>query len=204
MGGIRPQATCHPDRPHNSKGLCKSCYDKEHRKKPHIIEKSKSQEVLAYQRAWAKSSKRKEYARLYYKNKDKDLIKAYKKSPKGIATRRAYDKKKRKEDLQFKLANNIRSRLYHATVGNTKAGSAVRDLGCTVEFLKAYLESLFQCGMSWDNYGPKGWHIDHIKQLIHFDLTNRDEFLKACHYTNLQPMWYKENCSKNLRRQKHE
>ena len=79
---------------------------------------------------------------------------------------------------------------------NAKAGSAVRDLGCTIPELKAHLEAQFQPGMTWDNWSLKGWHIDHIKPLTSFDLTNREQFLQACHYTNLQPLWASENLSK--------
>lgn len=80
---------------------------------------------------------------------------------------------------------------------NAKSGSAVRDLGCSVDFLKTYLESLFQSGMSWDNWTLNGWHIDHISPLSSFNLSNRDELLKACHYTNLQPLWAKDNLAKS-------
>lgn len=82
--------------------------------------------------------------------------------------------------------------------GKTKAGSSVKDLGCSIEFLKQYLESKFKSKMSWKNYGKK-WHVDHIKPLALFDLTKRRQFLKACHYTNLQPMWAKDNISKGNR-----
>jgi hypothetical protein len=50
--------------------------------------------------------------------------------------------------------------------------------------------------MSWSNWSLKGWHIDHIKALSKFDLTNREQLLEACHYTNLQPLWAAENMSK--------
>jgi hypothetical protein len=63
--------------------------------------------------------------------------------------------------------------------------------------LRARLEVKFQQGMSWDNYGQ--WHIDHIKPLAKFDLTDRTQFLAACHYTNLQPLWAEDNLSKGAR-----
>jgi hypothetical protein len=48
--------------------------------------------------------------------------------------------------------------------------------------------------MTWDNWTTDGWHIDHIKPLASsFDLTDRKQFLEACHYTNLQPLWAKDN-----------
>jgi len=102
-----------------------------------------------------------------------------------------------KIDINFKLAHNLRSRLRKAIHNNQKSGSAVRDLGCSVPELKLRLESMFQPGMSWENYNFYGWHIDHIIPLSSFNLQNREEFLKACHYTNLQPLWAEENLKKN-------
>jgi hypothetical protein len=87
--------------------------------------------------------------------------------------------------------------LTHAVRNNQKAGSAVKDLGCSVDELKLYLSSKFADHMSWDNYGE--WHIDHIVPLSSFDLTNREELLKACHYTNLQPLWAKDNLKKGAK-----
>lgn len=108
-------------------------------------------------------------------------------------------RKRRNIDIQFKLSKSLRSRLKSAIKYNQKVGSAVRDLGCSIEDLKKYLESSFQPGMTWDNYGQFGWHIDHIKPLYGFDLTNREQLLEACHYTNLQPLWWRENLSKGAR-----
>jgi hypothetical protein len=104
---------------------------------------------------------------------------------------------KNKTNTHYKIANNLRVRLRMALHGNYKSGSAVRDLGCSIDEFKQFLESQFKLGMSWENYGVNGWHIDHIKALSNFDLTKREEILEACHYTNLQPLWAKENRSKS-------
>jgi hypothetical protein len=110
---------------------------------------------------------------------------------------KAYFNNRLKTDVQFKLTHNLRARLNSAIKGNYKVGSAVKDLGCSVEVLKSYLESKFQSGMTWDNWALDGWHIDHIKPLASFDLKNREQLLEACHYTNLQPLWAKDNLIKS-------
>ena len=107
-----------------------------------------------------------------------------------------YRSNRMRTDLNFKLSNILRSRLYRPLKGGAKGGSAVRDLGCSIEFLKTYLESKFKPDMTWENWSKTGWHIDHIIPLSSFDLTKRRQFLKACHYTNLQPLWAGENLIK--------
>jgi hypothetical protein len=108
-----------------------------------------------------------------------------------------YVKNRRKNDIQFRLQTNLRSRLRRAIKINQKAGSAIKDLGCTIPELKTYIENQFQPGMTWDNYGRSGWHIDHRLALANFDLTDKNQFLRACNYTNLQPMWAMENIRKS-------
>lgn len=103
------------------------------------------------------------------------------------------------KQLYYKIAGNLRTRLYLALKNNYKKGSAISDLGCSIEELKSYLESKFQPGMTWDNYGRTGWHIDHIIPLASFDLTNKEELLKACYYTNLQPLWAEQNLKKGVK-----
>lgn len=85
----------------------------------------------------------------------------------------------------------------YAIKGNSKNGSAVRDLGCSIEELKTYLESKWQPGMNWDNWSKDGWHIDHIRPLASFDLSDPEQLRQACHYTNLQPLWAEDNFKKS-------
>jgi hypothetical protein len=102
-----------------------------------------------------------------------------------------------KEDTNFKLKLNLGKRLCIAIKGNEQRGSAIDNLGCSIEFLKTYLESKFTQDMSWENWGYRGWHIDHIKPLCSFDLANKDQLKLSCHYTNLQPLWALDNQRKS-------
>ncbi len=96
---------------------------------------------------------------------------------------------RRQTNLSARLANQLRCRLNMAIRGNAnRAGSAVKDLGCSTEALRCHLESQFVFGMTWENWGIE-WEVDHIKPLGLFDLTDRQQFLEACHYTNLQPLF---------------
>ena len=72
-------------------------------------------------------------------------------------------------------------------------------IGCSIEFLIKHLSIQFTQGMSWANYGKYGWEVDHITPLSHFDLTDPVQLEKAAHFSNLQPLWQKENCSKGNR-----
>jgi len=63
--------------------------------------------------------------------------------------------------------------------------------------LRLHLERQFKDGISWDNYGE--WHIDHIRPCAKFDLSKPEEQRACFHYTNLQPLWEKENVSKGAR-----
>lgn len=102
---------------------------------------------------------------------------------------------KRWEDkLPTRLANNLRRRVYKALKGFNKAAHTMELLGCSIEYLKEHLEKQFKSGMSWDNYGE--WHVDHIRPLTSFDLTDAEQQGIACNYKNLQPLWARDNLSK--------
>lgn len=144
-----------------------------------------------YSRAWRKKNYEKSVQYQHeYRLKTKEKQKEYNK--------RAYERRKLRyaNDINFKLASRLRNRLNMALRKDSKAGSAVSDLGCSIDNLKKHLESKFQPGMTWDNWTVDGWHIDHIIPLSSFNLTDPVEFKKACHYTNLQPLWWKQNLDK--------
>jgi hypothetical protein len=105
----------------------------------------------------------------------------------------------RKRNPAAQLASDLRGRLNGALKNQWKRGSAVRLLGCSIPELMAHLESLFKPGMTWDNRGKYGWHIDHIVPLAVLDLTDPCELARGCHYTNLQPLWAAENLTKGMR-----
>lgn len=105
------------------------------------------------------------------------------------------NKNRIESDIGFRLAARLRSRLGSAIRNKEKVGSFVRDLGCSIDELKKHLESKFQPGMTWETWGRgRGkWNIDHIVPLAAFDLTNRQHFVLACYYLNLQPLWFIDN-----------
>jgi hypothetical protein len=136
-------------------------------------------------------SLRKEYAKTYYqKNKEQRLeyTKTYKSKPEN-KERQCYLKKvKKQKDINFKLHENLRSRLSNALKGRVK-NSTIEELGCSIEEFKIHLEKQFDENMNWENYGPY-WEIDHIQPL-----SKGGSF----HYTNTQPMHFSENRSKGNR-----
>jgi hypothetical protein len=70
-------------------------------------------------------------------------------------------------------------------------------LGADIETVRKHIESLFVDGMTWDNHGNHGWHLDHIIPCAAFDLTKKEEQLKCFHYKNIQPLWAKDNLVKS-------
>lgn len=98
-----------------------------------------------------------------------------------------------KNDGLYRLDKCIRSLIYRSLRGH-KLKKTTEYLGCSIPELKKHLESQFQEGMSWDNYGRNGWHIDHI--VPSSSASTEEELIKLQHYSNLQPLWETENLKK--------
>lgn len=106
-----------------------------------------------------------------------------------------------KQRINAKIARNLRTRFWIALNGKSKMASAVLDLGITVDSFKEHFKTLFYDNvdtgevMTWDNYGK--WEIDHHRPLSDFDLSIPEQQREACNYTNLRPLWKKDNRKKS-------
>ena len=111
---------------------------------------------------------------------------------------REYQRDRLKNDINYKISSYARNRVRSALKSgdSSKTKNTFDLIGCSVDFLKDYLESKFTKGMTWENYGYYGWHIDHIKPCSSFDLTTEEQQRECFCYTNLQPLWWGDNLSK--------
>ena len=119
----------------------------------------------------------------------------YKQRPECKKKRNAHIKKRYHSDPQFKLAKNLRTRIWFALKGKNKSARTMKLVGCSIPHLMDHMEKQFQPGMTWENQGK--WHVDHMMPCASFDLMDPEQQRRCFHYTNLQPMWGKENMSKN-------
>ncbi len=106
---------------------------------------------------------------------------------------------KKMEDPSFRISTNIGRALRSALPLGEKAGRRTFEiLGYSKEDLMCHLEKQFQPGMTWENYGLRGWHIDHIKPKVLFQFSSTDDaaFKECWALENLQPLWAKDNLKK--------
>lgn len=125
----------------------------------------------------------------------------YRTVERDVAQKRLYQQKyeyeQRKTNPQFKLRSKIRKGTRDAFVNyvKTKKNVHIKLLGCMSEDFYHHIKSMFEEGMKDENYGEH-WQMDHILPLSKFDLTNAEEFLEACHWSNIQPLTVYDNLSK--------
>lgn len=180
--------------------VCKSEYSKLHNAKPDVKHNNKSNKRQYYIN---NMEKEREYRVVHSVHIKHIQAQWYQNNKVELSKHRyLYCKERLSFDLNFKLTKYLRTRLNYAVKNNQKVGSAVDDLGCSIDKFKIHLQLKFHRNsrgnheyMTWDNYGE--WHIDHIKPLSKFDLTNKVQFLEAAHFTNLQPLWAIDNMIKS-------
>lgn len=99
-----------------------------------------------------------------------------------------------KHKPEKRITENLRRRTRAVLAGINKSAATLDLIGCSAKQLKEYIESKFLYGMSWENYGE--WHIDHIIPCTSFNLNEESEQRRCFHYSNLQPLWAKDNLRK--------
>jgi hypothetical protein len=106
-----------------------------------------------------------------------------------------YLRQRRNHSPEFRILVSLRSRTNALLRGKNKSAKTLELVGCPIAWLEVHLESQFKPGMTWENYGPV-WHIDHIRPCASFNLTNSEQQKICFHWTNLQPLFAKENLQK--------
>lgn len=163
--------------------------------------KENREEKLNYQKEYQKKHKKEhnKICREYYlkhKIQCKQTARTYREKNKLQIKKRSREYNQR---FYTKLVHSLRERVRSTLKGNYKSATTLKLVGCSLEFLKSYLQKQFKPGMTWDNWGKYGWHIDHIKSCKSFDLSKPSEQRKCFNYTNLQPLWAEENLSKGVK-----
>jgi len=147
--------------------------------------------IKEYQKEWRK--KNQDSIMVYqgkYRSEHREKMREY---------LRKYQKDRLKRDVQFRLRYSLRVRIRIALHGKGKSKRSFDLIGCTIKELKQHIEKQFQTGMTWENWGRYGWHIDHIRPCARFDLSDPEQQRKCFHYSNLQPLWAEENQKKNCK-----
>ena len=116
------------------------------------------------------------------------------------AQKNEYCRQRRQKDPLYRAILNLRGRIrgYCHSIRLKKNFTTMEAIGLTAQEFKKHFEGLFQEGMTWDNYGI--WHVDHIKPISL--ATNQQEVFELNHYTNLQPLWGKDNLKKGNKYEK--
>jgi len=152
------------------------------------------EEILLQKKQWRKDNP--ELA----KAKDKEHWEKYGgKYPKDKEKTNARLRERRINDPNYKLSECIRDNVKRIAkkIKTDRDNPSLEHLGCSLEEFRLHIESQWEEGMSWENHGLYGWHIDHIVPLSSF--LNSDNPWAANHYTNLQPLWAKDNLSKGAK-----
>ncbi len=205
------------------KGLCSYHYNKEHRKeynkREDVINKRREKDKQSYKKLKQNTEKYEEYKnqrKIYMENYYKQNKEKHKKHNKEYRLENydkikkqtvKYNKKNRekiqnkmrnkyKNDVNYKIITCLRNRFKQYMRRSNDNKNVIELLGCSIEEFRIYIEKQFKENMNWNNYGLKGWHMDHIIPCNRFDLSKTDEQKKCFHYTNLQPLW----CDKNWKK----
>jgi len=167
----------HKGRSDGIEECCKECNKKRVRK---WVEENKDKYIAGMRERAKRNSKQ-----------AVERVRQWRKKHKG--RRNKYDNERYKTDPVHKLKVAIRNSIGKSI--RRKRMHSKEMIGCDYDELKKHIQSQFTEGMTWNNYGE--WHIDHIRPLSSFDLTNEEQQKQAFNYKNLQPLWAEDNRKKS-------
>ena len=200
-------------------GLSKKCLDcyntyhteyrqdpknKEHRKKYlEVYNVENKENIQEYQKNWyiqncehqkekslqwrLSNPEKKKYNDQQYRSNNTEKVNNYKNK---------WANNKYHNDNVYRVKSSLRARV-RAFIKYKKSKPTSEIIGCTWEMLVEHIEKQFKDGMTWENHGKFGWHIDHIVPLASAESV--DDLHKLNHYTNLQPLWWDENLQKGCK-----
>ena len=128
-----------------------------------------------------------------YRKNNRDKVNTWKKNGRHRKLESPDDK-----FIQRQIKENLARRLRLLLEGQ-KSQNTMDIIGCSVEELKSHLETTWSEGMSWDNYGVHGWHIDHRLPCASFDHSDEAQISQCWNWKNLQAMWAEDNLKKGAR-----
>lgn len=168
--------------------ICKECrklYQK-------IYRINNKQKIKDGQKKYEQENKKKIALRKKkYREKNKEMI---------LEKNKKWKHKKYHSDINYKIECILRARLYKSLSKIKKTNKTVSLLGCSVDDFKLHIEKQFKKDMSWDNWSHETWHIDHIRPISSYNLSDPEQQKECFHYTNLQPLYASENLRKQKKR----
>lgn len=171
-------------------------------KKPDFIPKSKQKKE---KRTREEARQREKDRKAQYDIDNKEKNSAYHKSRRPITNQHARRRRRErmKTDPRFRLMEHFRRRFGTLVkkLGHKRSLEYVEMIGCSLDELTKWVESHFEPGMDWSNQGHFSlnhptWQLDHHYPCSAFDLSDPEQQRQCFHYTNVYPIWAKENLDK--------
>ena len=103
-----------------------------------------------------------------------------------------YYRNRHNNNANAKLAQNTRSRINTALRGKSKSLRTKEILGIDIETYKNWIEFQMTPEMNFNNI-----HIDHVRPIASFDVSNDEELLQAFNWKNTQPLLKQDNLRKS-------
>lgn len=138
-----------------------------------------------------------------YRAENKDRISAqnsrwHRENRDRIRQRKRDEGRRRREQPSKRMASTLRRRLNKLVKSEGRSQGCGELLGCSFQQFADHIAGMFAHGMSWENYGRR-WHIDHVIPCSAFDLTREAHVRQCFHFTNLRPLWARDNLRKGAK-----